>query len=79
MKTTASLDTTLETLSTLFDKEVKGGGKADLTRLRRLLETSEHVPLDVYFAQLRADVRGEASPQIDNGKGQARLNRIMAR
>ena len=79
MKTTASMDTTLKSLGTLFDKEMDGSSKADLSNLRRLLETSEHVPLDVYFRQLKADVRGDKSPQIDNGKGQARLDRIMAR
>ena len=79
MKTTASMDTTLKSLSTLFDAQIEGAGKADLSRLRRLLETSEHVPLGVYFAQLRADVRGEDSPQIDNGKGQERLHKMISR
>ncbi|MCF6198857.1 MAG: hypothetical protein L3J67_05575 [Hyphomicrobiaceae bacterium] len=79
MKTTASMDATLKDLGTLFDKEIAGSSKADLSNLRRLLETSEHVPLDVYFKQLKADVRGKEPTQVDNGKGQARLDRIMAR
>ena len=77
MKTKANLTTTLDQLGSLFDKE--GGGAADLSNLRHLLESREHVPLEVYFAQLKADVKGEGSVRNDNGKGAERLNRMMAR
>ncbi len=79
MKTSATLTATLDNLGTLFDNQAENAGTANLSNLRRLLETNEHVPLDVYFAQLKADVTGKEPTQIDNGKGQARLDRIMAK
>ncbi len=76
-----NMNKTIKRLETLFEGQADavGSGKADLSNLRNLLENSEHVPLDVCFAQLKADLSGDKSPRHDNGKSEERLQRIMNR